>query len=142
MGIDGIPGVQHSGHTALGPVGGALIELRLADHCHPQVLGQVQCQAEARRAGADNEHIVLVLDGHTVLRLLPRGLNYIMRVKDLAFVCPFRASIYELATNKELCCCGTFSKSLPLIGAAWQRRANLLTFLLSTRAAAGVAAGQ
>jgi len=73
--------------------------------------------------------------------LLP-DVNYMMRVKDLAFIAPLQVSIYELASNKETPCCGTLWTSVPLTVADLDRAANLSRIPLSIYSGAGPPAGQ
>jgi hypothetical protein len=134
--------VQDRSHAPLGPVSRTLIELGFADQGDFQVAGQVQGEAEASSAGANDEHIMLVKGCHKALCLPRQEVKYIMRVKDLAFFAPLRSSIYELAANKETPCCGTLSISPPLIAGNLVATANLPRAALSIYARAGKTAGQ
>ena len=71
MGFDGVGVIQHGRHAALGPVGGAVGQVALAQHGDTQVRGQGQGQGQAGSAAADDQDVMLIVLAH--LLLVPRG---------------------------------------------------------------------
>ncbi|MCY1443059.1 hypothetical protein D9M71_594560 [compost metagenome] len=64
MGLHGIGIVEYRGHATLGPEGRAVGQVALAQYGNAQVAGKAQGQAQAGRAAANHEYIMLILLAH------------------------------------------------------------------------------
>lgn len=60
VGLDAVFVIEDGGDTTLGPEGGTLAQLALADNGDPGEVGALQCQCQTRSTAADDQYVVVV----------------------------------------------------------------------------------
>ena len=76
VGFDRVGIVQYGGDTALGPVGGAVVQCAFAQHGNAQVRRQGERQGQACGATADHQNVVLKMLAHVRYPQKKRWLVY------------------------------------------------------------------